>query len=99
MRLLIAQGPGYHGVNIRILSDEEAAAIEPYMDTTASDANPITHLNSSEDGIMVMLTKKVDINTSAGFDTGLWAEGEAAINRMVETAAAKALNKVKQGVG
>ncbi len=86
MRLLIAQGPGYYGVNIRILSDEEGAAVEKVLDVehTVPPDYPIMNFASSSCGTSLILTGKIDIHQSNGFDTGWWSEGEAALNALMD---------------
>lgn len=97
MRLLIAQGPGYYGVNVRVIDEatyERLLAKEEYRwmadDLTSGDFDCVMGLLESTDDtngktILIMTRDFEEMqNHSAGFDTGWWSEGEKALDEALK---------------
>lgn len=95
MRYLIAQGPGYYGVNIRKVNEEDVKAIMHAMADHNMMAekimdNTVDYTCQMDDGTCLILTKPVHdepgttVREAAGFDTGWWDEGNAAIAKVLK---------------
>jgi hypothetical protein len=89
---MIAQGPGFYGVNIRLISNDKAQevverALELKWELVSVQATTPEEINGTlvnigaPDGTTVIITPPVKGPSSAsnGFDTGWWDQGEAAI--------------------
>lgn len=88
---LIVQGPGYYGVNIRSLTEEEAVAVEAKLrELSRTDPdNERIHENTLGDGeIMYAMPDgtTVILTQANGFDTGWWDQGEAVIDQLLSPA-------------
>jgi hypothetical protein len=83
MRYLIAQGPGFYGVNIRQVPDDfEPKCGEGWTVVTGgSEPQPVWVATFGQTS--VILTPTVEDNASSGFDTGWWKEGEAALDAVM----------------
>lgn len=85
MRYLIAQGPGYYGVNIQPIEDVAAGmAVERYLLEHGGgvhiDGNQAIVGLHEADGTSLILTPA----DMPGFDTGWWEEGEQALMKVLE---------------
>lgn len=85
MKLLIVQGPGYYGVNIRVITEEQASKMMIDLDGEACYDFEGVEFWQNDDGAMVFicdLPKTPDVST--GFNTGWMVEGEALIDRLLK---------------
>jgi hypothetical protein len=81
MKYLIAQGPGYYGVNIREISDRQAADLvkqEGWAPADQVEGADYVHIKVCGDGTCLIVAGQG--KRSAGFDTGWWDEGEKALD-------------------
>lgn len=100
MGLLIAQGPGYYGVNIRLIDEatyERLLAKDEYR-WTSDDPNSgdfdcvMGSTGDDRDKTILIMTRSFEAierygaitSESAGFDTGWWEQGEAAIEEVLK---------------
>ncbi len=90
MRLLIAQGPGYYGVNARMITEitarKIAAVVGKPLPIEASDAMIWMTVNAEGNATTLVVTALLEGNTSAGFDTGWWEEGEKELDEIIREA-------------
>jgi hypothetical protein len=98
MRLLIAQGPGYYGVNIRLIHETNAGVVKTAMlnlggvKINPSDDKLVDvslNMREEEEGVTTLILTHTLGNgeeVSTGFDTGWWAEGETAIEFVIRDA-------------
>lgn len=93
MRLLIAQGPGFYGVNVRMITEatyERLLAKDEYSWTSEGDpaegrGNEGAMLAMTENGTSLIMTESFDPGTeTGGFDTGWWVEGQLAIEEVLK---------------
>ena len=100
MRLLIAQGPGYYGVNIRAIDEatyERLLAKDEYAwegDNADGSCDGMTAVMAQVNGTTMVMTEHISEfsaadgpqfeNHSVGFDTGWWEQGEAAIEEVLK---------------
>lgn len=86
MKMLIVQGPGYYGVNIRLIMDERAVEIgERLLEFTPMSLDgtgPMLAQNEA-DGTIVILADAPTVESSTGFDTGWWKQGEEMLTALV----------------
>lgn len=89
MRLLIAQGPGFYGVNIRIIDEETYERLLAKYDWKPEEVGGAEFDSVGvglENGTTLVITQDIEPHEkfSVGFDTGWWDEGEDAIKEALK---------------
>ena len=87
MRLLIAQGPGFYGVNIRMINEATYERLLSKFEWTQQVGDgEFDSVHTMIDETMLVMTQDIEPHEkfSIGFDSGWWTEGEQAIEKALE---------------